>query len=90
MENKVVYIVTTPKCSVCKLMEYILKDIQKENNTFTVEVCEYQDVPLFIKDVVTFTDFPTIVFTKNKNLEYWFVGSLPKRLVKNIIQDINY
>ena len=34
--NKVVYIVTTAKCSACKCMENILNDIQKDNYTFTI------------------------------------------------------
>ena len=74
MKNKVVYIITTYKCSACKCMEYILKEIQKDNSTFTI----------------TTTDFPTVLFIDNEVIKYYFTGTLPRKKVVEIMNDINF
>ena len=50
MNSKIVYIITTYKCSACKCMEYILKEIQKDNSTFTITTIDFHDVPEWIKN----------------------------------------
>ena len=65
MNSKVVYVVTTSKCSACKCMEIILKDIQKDNPTFTITTTDFQDVPEWLTNNITFTDFPTVIFIDN-------------------------
>lgn len=90
MNSKVVYIVTTYKCSACKCMEYILKEIQKDNPTFTVTITDFNEVPEWIKTNVTLTDFPTVIFVDDDIIKYHFTGTLSKRKVVRLMNDINF
>ncbi len=90
MNSKVVYIVTTYKCSACKCMEYILKEIQKDNPTFTITTTDFNEVPEWIKNNITLTDFPTVVFVENDVVKYHFTGTLSRKKVVKIINDINF
>lgn len=76
--NKVVYIVTTAKCSACKCMINILNDIQKDNSTFTITSIDFTKVPEWLKTNITLTDFPTVVFIDNNVIKYHFVGTKVK------------
>ena len=88
--NKVVYIVTTTKCSACKCMESILNDIQKDNSTFTINSTDFTKVPEWLKTNITLTDFPTVVFVDNNVIKYHFVGTKSKSKVLKLIMDINF
>lgn len=88
--NKVVYIITTSKCSACKCMEIILKDIQKDNPTFTITTTDFKDVPEWLTNNITFTDFPTVIFIDNNVIKYHFTGTLSKNKVIKIMNDINF
>lgn len=90
MNSKIVYIVTTYKCSACKCMEYILKEIQKDNPTFTIVVKDIYEIPEWIKNNVTLTDFPTVIFTDNDVIKYHFTGTLNKKKVVKIMNDIDF
>lgn len=90
MNSKVVYVVTTQKCSACKCMEIILKDIQKDNPTFTITTTDFQDVPEWLTNNITFTDFPTVIFIDNNVIKYHFTGTLSKNKVIKIMNDINF
>lgn len=90
MENKVVYVITTYKCSACKCMEYILKEIQKDNPTFTITITDFNEVPEWIESNVTLTDFPTVVFVENDVIKYHFTGTLSRKKVIKIMSDINF
>lgn len=90
MDNKIVYIITTYKCSACKCIETIIKSVQKDNPTFEIEVYDYADTPDFIKNMVRFGDFPTVIFYKNHIIKYMFQGTLSKKKVEQIINDINF
>ena len=90
MNNKVVYVVTTHGCSACKCMEYILKEIQKDNSTFTITTTDFHDVPEWIKNNITLKDFPTVIFIDNNGIKYHFIGTLARRKVIKIINDINF
>lgn len=88
--NKVVYVITTYKCSACKCMEYILKEIQKDNPTFTITTTDFNEVPEWIKNNITLTDFPTVVFVENDVIKYHFTGTLSGKKVVKIMNDINF
>lgn len=90
MDNKIVYIITTYKCSSCKLMEYILKDILKDNPNFSISVHDFNEAPEWLKTNVTMTDFPTVIFTENNTIKYHFTGTKSKQKILCIIDDINY
>lgn len=88
--NKVVYVVTTVKCSACKCMECILNDIQKDNSTFSITSTDFTEVPEWLKTNVTLTDFPTVVFVDNGVIKYHFVGTKSKSKVLKLMKDINF
>lgn len=88
--SKVVYIVTTPKCSACKCMEYIFKNIQDENNKFTLTVTDFHDVPKWLKANISFTDFPTVIFIDNDVIKYHFSGTHNRKKILGIMNDINF
>ncbi len=90
MNNKIVYVITTYKCSACKCIECILKDIQKNNPTFTITTFDFHDTPDWLKNNVIITDFPTIIFTKDDTIKYHFTGTKSKKNIEKIIQDIEY
>lgn len=90
MIDKVVYLVTTFKCSACKCMENILRRLQVDNPTFTVKVVDYPHVPNWIKHNIKWTDFPTTILVKNDVIKYYFVGTMPKKDIAKIMSDINY
>ena len=88
--NKVVYIITTAKCSACKCMESILNDIQKDNSTFTINSTDFTKIPEWLKTNIILTDFPTVVFIDNDVIKYHFVGTKSKSKVLKLIMDINF
>lgn len=90
MENKVVYVITTYKCSACKCMEYILRNIQKDNPTFTITTTDFNEVPEWIKNNITLTDFPTVIFVENDVIKYHFTGTINGKKVVKIMNDINF
>lgn len=71
-------------------MEYILKEIQKDNPTFTITITDFNEVPEWIETNVTLTDFPTIVFVENDVIKYHFTGTLSRKKVIKIMSDINF
>lgn len=71
-------------------MEYILKEIQKDNPTFTITITDFNEVPEWIETNVTLTDFPTVVFVENDVIKYNFTGTLSRKKVIKIMSDINF
>ena len=71
-------------------MEYILKEIQKDNPTFTITITDFNEVPEWIKTNVTLTDFPTVIFIDNDVIKYHFTGTLSRKKVIKIMSDINF
>lgn len=90
MNNKVIHIITTYNCSACKCMEHILKEIQKDNPTFTITTTDFQNVPKWIKNNITLTDFPTVIFVENEVVKYHFTGTLSEKKIVKIMNDINF
>lgn len=90
MKNKVVYVITTYKCSACKCMEYILNEIQKDNPTFTITTTDFQNCPEWLKNNITMTDFPTVIFISDDTVKYHFTGTMSKSKVVKLMADINF
>ena len=51
--SKVIYLITTYKCSVCKYQEYILKKILKEHKDIELKVVDCFEVPEWIRTNIT-------------------------------------
>lgn len=88
--SKVIYLITTYKCSVCKYQEYILKKILKEHKDIELKVVDCFDVPEWIRTNITLTDFPTTIFVKDDVIKYHFIGTKANGKIEDIIKDINF
>ncbi len=90
MNNKFIHIITTYKCSACKCIEAIIKDIQKENHSFEIISYDFNDAPALIKRNIKLTDFPTVIFIKDDIIKYHFTGTRGKKEIKNIIKYFDF
>ncbi|AXF52216.1 MAG: TRX family protein [crAssphage sp. isolate ctcc615] len=88
--NKVL-IITTENCEACRCIRNIIEDVKQEHPTFTISSYDFTETPEFIKSQVIFTDFPTVVFLNDKNvIKYHFKGTMSKKKVLQLINDINF
>ena len=88
--NKEVYLVTTYKCSACKLMAYILKEVLEDRPDVELKTLDYTELPEWIKTNVRLSDFPCVVFVVDDVIKFTFTGTKPTREVRQIIKDINF
>lgn len=88
--SKVIYLITTYKCSACKCQEYILKEILKEHKDIELKVIDRCEVPEWIRTNVILTDFPTIIFIEDDVIKYHFVGTKSNGKIEALIKDINF
>ena len=88
---KIVYLATTKGCEACRIMENILMNVYKDNlYTFTPEVCDFQDLPDYIKIDVPIGDFPLLVFVEDNVIKYHVSGTISKKKLQDIIKDIHF
>ena len=89
--NKCIYLATTEGCEACKIMERILKQVQRDNNyTFSILVRDYKLLPEFIRVDVVLTDFPTLIFLENNIIKYHITGTISAKKLKEIIKDLHF
>ena len=77
-KNKIIYLVTTYKCSACKCQEHLLK------------ICDCSEIPEWLNNKVAFLDFLTTVFIKDNIVRYTIVGTLSVSKIKSRIKDISF
>ena len=87
---KLIYLITTYKCSACKCQEYILKELLEEHKDIELKVIDCSEVPEWIKTNVILTDFPTTIFVKDDIIKYHFVGTKSNKKTKVLLKDINF
>ena len=89
--NKCIYLATTEGCEACKIMERILKQVQRDNNyTFSILVRDYKLIPEFIKNNVILTDFPVLIFLENNVIKYNVAGTMSAKKLQEIIKDLHF
>lgn len=88
--SKVIYLITTYKCSACKYQESILKEVLKEHKDIELKVIDFSKVPEWIRTNIILTDFPTIIFIEDDVIKYHFVGTKANRKIEALIKDINF
>ena len=88
--SKVIYLITTYKCSACKYQECILKEILEEHKDIELKIINFSKVPEWIKTNIILTDFPTTIFIKDDVIKYHLVGTKANRKIKALIKDINF
>ena len=89
--NKCIYLATTEGCEACKIMERILKQVQRNNSyTFSIQVRDYNLLPEFIQVDVVLTDFPTLIFLENNVIKYHVAGTMSAKKLQEIIKDLHF
>lgn len=88
--NNIIYLGTTIKCSACKLQESIINKVLQDRNDVDFIVCDYTELPDYIKTNIKLTDFPITIFVKDNIIKYNFVGTKAGKLIKEIINDIKF
>ena len=89
--NKHIYLATTKGCEACRIMERILKQVQRNNSyTFSIQVRDYNLLPEFIQVNVALTDFPTLIFLENDIIKYHISGTISAKKLQEIIKDLHF
>lgn len=89
--SKHIYLATTEGCEACRIMERILKQVQRDNMyTFSIQVRDYKLLPEFIKVTVLLTDFPTLIFLENDVIKYHVSGTINAKKLQAIIKDLHF
>ena len=89
--SKYIYLATTEGCEACRIMERILKQVQRDNvYTFSIQVRDYKLLPEFIRVDVVLTDFPTLIFLENNVIKYHVAGTMSAKKLQEIIKDLHF
>lgn len=89
--NRHIYLATTEGCEACRIMEKILKQVQRNNvYTFSIKVIDYKLLPEFIRVDVVLTDFPTLIFLENNVIKYHVAGTMSAKKLQEIIKDLHF
>lgn len=89
--SKHIYLATTEGCEACRIMEKILKQVQRNNSyTFSIQVRDYKLLPEFIQVNVILTDFPTLIFLENNIIKYHVTGTISAKKLQEIIKDLHF
>ena len=89
--SKYIYLATTEGCEACRIMERILKQVQRDNAyTFSIQVRDYKLLPEFIQVDVILTDFPTLIFLENNVIKYNITGTMSAKKLQEIIKDLHF
>lgn len=89
--SKYIYLATTEGCKACRIMERILKQVQRDNvYTFSIQVRDYKLLPEFIRVDVVLTDFPTLIFLENNIIKYHVAGTISAKKLQEIIKDLHF
>lgn len=89
--NRHIYLTTTEGCEACRIMERILKQVQRNNvYTFSIQVIDYKLLPEFIRVDVVLTDFPTLIFLENNIIKYHVAGTMSAKKLQEIIKDLHF
>ena len=89
--SKHIYLATTEGCEACRIMEKILKQVQRDNDyTFSIQVIDYKLLPEFIRINVLLIDFPTLIFLENDIIKYHISGTISAKKLQEIIKDLHF
>lgn len=89
--SKQIYLIVTEGCEACRIMERILKQVQRNNvYTFSIQVIDYKLLPEFIRVDVVLTDFPTLIFLENNVIKYHVAGTMSAKKLQEIIKDLHF
>ena len=89
--SKRIYLATTEGCEACRIMERILKQVQRDvYYTFSIHVKDYTITPDFIKVNVALSDFPALIFVEDDVIKYHITGTISAKKLQEIIKDLHF
>ena len=89
--SRYIYLATTEGCEACRIMERILKQVQRDvYYTFSIHIKDYTITPDFIKVNVALSDFPTLVFVEDNVIKYHITGTISAKKLQEIIKDLHF
>lgn len=83
-----IYLITTQGCYGCEIQKNILEDVNKDYN-FDLHIYDFKDIPAFILHKVQLKDFPITIIIEGDKIKGEFTGTLSKKKVIKIIENIN-
>lgn len=87
---KVIYLISTYKCSACKCQEYLLKKCLENRTDIELKVIDCSETPDWIKTNIKLTDFPTTILVDNNVIKHHFVGTKAVNKLKVLLEDIDF
>lgn len=82
-----IYLITTSKCSACKLQKHLLEKALEGREDIKLEERDFSNTPEFIKTWVVLNDYPTtILVTGDGNIAYDFIGTRNVKEITNLIE----
>lgn len=88
--NKVIYLITTYKCSACKCQEYFIQKMLNEYKDIEFKILDCCDIPYWLQTKLSLTDFPTTIFVEDNDVKSYFVGTKSIRKMKALMKEINF
>lgn len=88
--SKIIYLITTIKCSACKAQEILLKVAFEERSDVEIKIYDCSEIPTFLKDKIDFKDFPTTIFVEDDKIKYAFVGTLMSAKIRRLAKEIKF
>lgn len=88
--TKVIYLGTTEGCVACSYQERLLETALKEHNNVILKVCNYEELPNWIKINIKLSDFPITILIKNNIIKYHFTGTMSVKKFNQLCKDINF
>lgn len=88
--TKTLYLVKTHGCSACKCQEYIDNNLVEIRPDIELKVCYFSELPKWLQECVSLTDFPTNIFVENETVKYHFVGTKSVKKILQLLEDIGF
>lgn len=88
--NKIIYLGITEGCIACSRQKRLLEIALENCDDITLKVCNYKELPEWIKTNIKLTDFPVTILIKNNVIKYYHVGTMSIRKFNQLKEDFNF
>lgn len=88
--NKVIYLITSYKCSACKCQKQLLIETLKTRNDIKLVEKDIDNVPDWIRNEIIIVEFPTTILTEDNKIICSFIGTRKIKYINTIFSYYNY
>ena len=81
------FLITTEGCQGCDIIKNIL---DKNFSDIEVNIEDFKTCSSWIKEEINISDFPTLIFVKEKRIVYYTVGTKSAKRIKYIMKKIGF